>query len=196
MYYDEYAQAFIDATREVDMRTLYTEFLPYIPQGGIILDLGCGSGRDTLYFKQQGYAVEAIDYSIEMVKFARDYTGVAVRQESFYALNQQCRYDGIWACASLLHSERQKLPNVFKRIVTALKVDGYAYLSFKYGCTDRSQNGRFFTDLNEEQLLALLQPLNVQCIKLWITCDKRIECSTTWLNVIFKKKNECQNFMK
>jgi 2-polyprenyl-3-methyl-5-hydroxy-6-metoxy-1,4-benzoquinol methylase len=63
-----------------------------------------------LAFKKKGYQVEAIDYSAELVKKARELT-IEVRQQSFYELNE-AKYDGIWACASLLHCERDRLTEV------------------------------------------------------------------------------------
>lgn len=46
IYYNKYAQAFIDRTFELDLTHLTDGFLEHIPDGGRILDLGCGSGRD------------------------------------------------------------------------------------------------------------------------------------------------------
>lgn len=80
-----------------------------MPQDILILDLGCGSGRDTIEFEQKGYWVEALDYSKELVALASQQTGQQVRLESFYDFSDQSEFDGIWACASLLHCERPRL---------------------------------------------------------------------------------------
>ena len=114
-YYNQHAQAFFENTYQVEMESLYAPFLRYLPEQALILDLGCGSGRDTLAFKKKGYQVEAIDYSAELVKKARELTGIEVRQQSFYELNEVAKYDGIWACASLLHCERDRLTEVLAR---------------------------------------------------------------------------------
>ncbi len=45
-------------------------------------------------------------------------------------------YDGVWACASLLHCARNRLPDVLKRIHAALRRGGVCYISFN----DPSQN--------------------------------------------------------
>lgn len=102
-YYNLHAKQFYDATVDVAMDEIYAPFLRYLPKQASILDLGCGSGRDTLAFKNMGYQVNAIDYSQELVEKARQLTGINVRYQSFYDLNEQEQYDGIWACASLLH---------------------------------------------------------------------------------------------
>lgn len=161
-------------TYQVNMQSLYADFLRYLPEHGTILDLGCGSGRDALAFKNMGYTVEASDYSAQLVKKARQFTGLNVRHESFYDLDEQDKYHGIWACASLLHCERNRLPDVFNRIADALKFNGVCYMSFKYGAEDRELAGRNFTDLNEQQVQDLLgQFKNIQLIMQWITLDKR-----------------------
>ena len=85
------------------MESIYAPFLRYLPEHGSILDLGCGSGRDTLAFLQKAYQVEAIDYSESLVKKAQELTGLPVRHQSFYELDEENKYDGVWACASLLH---------------------------------------------------------------------------------------------
>lgn len=87
------------------MQSLYEPFLDFLPEQAKILDLGCGSGRDSLVFTNKGYQVDAIDTSIELVVRARELTGLNVKQLSFYELNVAENYDAVWACASLLHCE-------------------------------------------------------------------------------------------
>ena len=97
-------------------------------------------------------------------------------------------YDGVWACASLLHCARNSLPDVLKRIHAALRRGGVCYMSFKYGTADRVKGGRAFTDLNEEQAQELLDRLNgVKVLKQWITVDQRPDRQEKWLNVLWKK---------
>lgn len=187
-YYDKNAQEFVDSTFMVDMHSLYQPFLNLLPDFGQILDLGCGSGRDALAFKNMGYQIEAMDYSAELVKQASDLTGIEVRLQSFYDLNEIDTYDGIWACASLLHCERHRLVDVLQRMIQSLKVNGVIYMSFKYGDQDREKDGREFTDLNEQQASELLNHFNqVSLAKQWISIDKRPKRTEQWLNLLWKK---------
>ncbi|RZG43314.1 class I SAM-dependent methyltransferase [Acinetobacter wuhouensis] len=189
-YYNKNAQIFFDSTFQVDMHSLYEPFLKYLSVQATILDLGCGSGRDTLAFKNKGFQVDAIDYSVEMVARARGLTGLDVQQLSFYELNAIEKYDGVWACASLLHCERDKLPVVLKKIIDALKPNGVLYMSFKYGNTDREKERRKFTDLDEEQAHALLKSFNnILLLQQWITIDKRIDRTEEWLNILIQKRS-------
>ena len=82
-YYNDNAQNFYDSTVDVDMTDLYRKFLPVVGAEGRILDLGCGSGRDTKYFVDLGYKVDAIDASKEMVRLASRKTGLEVKHMTF-----------------------------------------------------------------------------------------------------------------
>ena len=187
-YYDNNAQEFVNSTFMVDMQSLYQPFLNLLPDFGRILDLGCGSGRDALAFKNMGYQIEAMDYSAELVKKASDLTGIEVRLQSFYDLDEIDTYDGIWACASLLHCERHRLVDVLQRMIQSLKANGVIYMSFKYGDQDREKDGREFTDLNEQQAGELLDYFNqVSLAKQWISIDKRPDRTEQWLNLLWKK---------
>ena len=187
-YYNKYAEEFTASTFKVEMESLYVPFLRYLPEQASILDLGCGSGRDSFAFKNKGYQVEAIDYSAELVKKAKELTGIEVRQQSFYELNESEKYDGIWACASLLHCDRDCLPEVMGRIFKALKPNGVCYMSFKYGDTDRKKDERSFTDLNEQQAHDLLKQIDqALLLQQWITIDKRPDRDEKWLNLLWKK---------
>ena len=187
-YYNKHAEEFTTSTFEVDMKSLYQPFLAELPEGARILDVGCGSGRDTLAFKNKGYQVDAIDYSEELVKKATRLTGIPIKLQSFYEIDADEAYGGIWACASLLHCQRNRLPEVLEKMVQALKPNGVIYMSFKYGDSDRYQDGRQFTDLDENQAEALLEQFdNVQHIQQWVTLDQRPDRQEKWLNLLWKK---------
>lgn len=189
-YYNHHAEEFTNSTFHVEMGSLYQPFLALLPEHAYILDLGCGSGRDSLAFKNKGYQVDAIDYSEELVKTATELTGIQVKHQSFYALNEVAVYDGIWACASLLHCERRRLAEVLEKMLRALKPAGVIYMSFKYGDSNREKDGREFTDLNKQQSHVLLaQFAQVRLVQQWITVDKRPDRQEEWLNIIVQKNN-------
>jgi ubiquinone/menaquinone biosynthesis C-methylase UbiE len=52
-YYNIYAEEFAESTFNVDMESLYQPFLEHLPNAAKILDLGCGSGRDSFAFKNK-----------------------------------------------------------------------------------------------------------------------------------------------
>ena len=151
-YYDQNANDFVENTRNVDFHVIQDEFLGKLPEGAAILDLGCGSGRDTKYFLEHGYHVNAIDGSAELCALASEYTGIPVRCLLFQEWNEREAYDGIWACSSLLHLSYGELDDVLYRIENALRPQGILYMSFKHGVFEGERNGRYFLDFTEEKM--------------------------------------------
>lgn len=187
-YYQHNADSFFTATVAVDMSSLYAPFVEALTPSELILDAGCGSGRDAKAFAEMGYRVEAFDASSEMVARAARYSGLPVRQRSFADISETARYDGIWCCASLLHVPGDELPGVMQRLATALKPGGVWYVSFKYGTGEREKEGRRFTDLDEAGLTALVAALaDIDITRMWQTLDKRPDRSETWLNALLLK---------
>lgn len=164
-------------------------FLAFIPAKGVILDFGCGSGRDTKHFLNRGFSVDAVDGSAELCKMASAYTGIPVKQMLFQDLNEAEKYDGIWACASILHVPKPELSDIFCHMVRALKKDGIIYTSFKYGNFEGERNGRYFSYYTEESFREFLNQLpEMQIIDEWISCDVRPgREEEKWLNLIIRK---------
>ena len=187
-YYKEYAEEFYESTIDADVEPLYERFLKYIPDSGQILDFGCGSGRDTKYFADQGYEVDAIDGSPELCKMASEYSGIVVKCMDFFELEVESKYDGIWACASLLHVDRERLPETFEILKNALVMNGYLYASFKYGDYKDIRDGRYFVDLNEDSLTGIISSVQgFEIVEMWQSQDVRRGKDVDWINVILKK---------
>lgn len=189
-YYDINAKEFVEGTLNVDFKATQDKFINKLPAKGYILDFGCGSGRDTKYFLARDFNVDAIDGSIELCKIASEYTNIKVRHMYFNELSIVNKYDGIWACSSILHLSLDDLVDVFKRMSKALKDEGIIYTSFKYGDFSGERNGRYFTDMIEDSFAKLIA--NVENLKVeeqWITADVRPQRGNEkWLNLILRKK--------
>lgn len=190
-YYEQNAKSFIECTLNVDFTEIQDAFLGLLPEKAMILDFGCGSGRDTKYFLEQGYSVDAMDGSLELCKAASNYTGIKVKHMYFHELDECEKYDGIWACASVLHLKKQELPEILKKMSTATKKNGIIYLSFKYGNFEGVRNDRYFTDMTEETMAVLLTEfLELKVDREWITGDVRAgRGDERWLNLILRKRN-------
>lgn len=145
-YYNKHTREFIDRTIGSDMSFCQNKFINLLKPGSLILDAGCGSGRDSRFFLEQGFRVEAIDASTEMCRAAAEYIGQPVKCMRFDELTDVSRFDGIWASASLLHVEKSELPAILRKLHRALKPDGILYASFKYGDQEEERLERFFSD--------------------------------------------------
>jgi len=192
-FYDANAEAFISITRDVDMSDMQQRFLAALPvnDGKLarILDAGSGSGRDALSFRLLGYAVEAFDVSPAMVAATREHAGVEVQQMGFEDFSWDHQFEGIWACASLLHVAEANLPEVINRLVAHLTPDGALYLSFKLGIGERVKDGRRFTDMTEDSLTNLLDECaGLRAPDIWQSQDCRPDrAAELWINAVVNK---------
>lgn len=190
-YYDQNAESFIAGTVAVDFHETQEKFLAFLPKKARILDFGCGSGRDTAYFHRKGYLVEAVDGSAKMCESASRYAKIPVRQMLFQDLEERNRYDGIWACSSILHLPLQELKEVMERMLQALRGNGVIYTSFKYGEFEGVRRGRYFTDFTEESFGWFLEAFDGVCLtECWVTGDVRQgRGEERWLNLILQKSD-------
>ena len=189
-YYNRNVARFLEDTAGVEFTEIQNAFLSLLPEGALILDFGCGSGRDALEFLKRGYQVEATDGSEEMCRAAAELTGFAVRQMLFQELDEKEKYDGIWACSSILHLTKPELEGVLERMTAALKRNGVIYTSFKYGAFEGERNGRYFTDFTEETFAEFIRGITGLAVeKMWITDDVRPgRGEEKWLNMILRKQ--------
>ena len=187
-YYNRNAETFIAGTLHADMSENRNRFLRYVKPGGRILDAGCGSGRDSLAFMKSGYQVDAFDASEEICRLASKTLGFPVECKRFEELTGTSLYDGIWACASLLHVSGEELPGVMCQMKKLLKPEGVLYASFKKGNTERKKDGRFFHDMTENACRDLFQNIDMEVLDVFLSQDVREgRADEYWVNIIGKK---------
>lgn len=189
-YYNQNAKTFAEGTLSLDFKSKQDLFAGKLQEGARILDFGCGAGRDTKYFMEKGFQVDALDGSEELCRIASEFTGNPVKHAMFQDLDETERYDGIWACSSILHVSKAELPCILGKMAKAAKPCGILYVSFKYGDYEGERNGRYFTDMTEDTFAPLLQGIgNLSIEEQWVTKDVRPERGNEkWLNLILRKK--------
>ncbi|WP_069648998.1 class I SAM-dependent methyltransferase [Caloranaerobacter ferrireducens] len=188
-YYDVNCREFFENTVNVDMTLHYNEFEKYLKKNSKILDIGCGSGRDSLYFMSRGYEVLAFDASDEMVKMSSSLIGTKVIKSTFEEFDTDEKFDGLWACSSLLHVRKKDMRSILKKYTSYLKENGVFYLSFKYGNKEYEKDGRYFNCYDELAFKDVVKDIdNLVIEKLYISRDARKgRENERWLNVILKK---------
>lgn len=189
-YYNTQANAYTKDTLNVQFSEFQQDFLAFIPNGGYVLDLGCGSGRDSKAFVAAGYQVTAVDGSAELCKIASNNIGQPVIHSTFQDYHPKQKFDGIWACASLLHLKHTDIQDVIARLANDLKENGCFYASFKYGDYTGLRNGRYFTDFTEKSFSELVENIqNITIEKTKITSDVRPgRDQEKWLNVFMVRR--------
>jgi 2-polyprenyl-3-methyl-5-hydroxy-6-metoxy-1,4-benzoquinol methylase len=188
-FYNKNAVNFINGTVSADMSETWDKFLIYVSPGGRILDAGCGSGRDTLFFKYKGYDVLAFDASEEMVRLSSALTGQQTLMMRFEDLEFRNEFDGVWACASLLHVSKADISRVLDRIAASMRVGGVFFASFKYGEGEVERNARVFNCYDENSLRELLLSVSgLETVDVWVTSDVRPgRENERWVNCLCRK---------
>lgn len=192
-YYQTYAKDFFSQTINVDMQNVYHPFLENLPKGKqAILDVGCGSGRDSVFFANQGFEVVAIDGSQNVIGLAKQtdtrIDWQCLRFHEIAKKSWQNQFTGIWACASLLHVPFDDLTKLLNDLILCIKSDGILYASFKYGDSEREKDGRFFCDINEQRWQLIEEQLDsAKPVMIWQTIDNRVDRQEIWWNVILLK---------
>lgn len=188
-FYEENAKEFYLDTVNVNMAVLYAPFVGYMPPYAWILDAGCGSGRDTLFFAKKGFRVTAFDFSPALVKLASKLTGQEVLELSFQKLDFENQFDGMWACSSLIHVPKKEHPDVLSRLSRSMKINGIMYISYPYGTGEHHRNGRFVVELNEDGFSELIEAHpELTVMRYWKTPDMRPgREKEKWLNILIRK---------
>lgn len=189
-FYNTQAAQYVEETVGLDVSNIRDIFLNLIPEGSHILDLGCGSGRDSRFFLDHGYSVTAVDASSELAKYASGIIGKTVENLSFQELDYSEKFDGIWACASLLHCPKSEMDTVMHKIIQALKPNGIVYMSFKHGNGERvDERGRFFNDYTESDMSDMLVAhSDLHLVEMLSEAKPLRGGFQTWLNVFVKKR--------
>jgi superfamily II DNA or RNA helicase/HKD family nuclease/SOS-response transcriptional repressor LexA len=127
--------------------------------------------------------VTAFDASPALAALAAEHCGFEIQVRRFADVGEVEAYDGIWACASLVHVSLAQMPDTLGRLWRALRPGGWLYLSFKLGRGERDHEGRRFTDADDEILKAWCEHLpDAAPVESWITADRRPGRDDRWIN--------------
>ena len=189
-YYNENAAEYANTTLGIDMSRLWELFEKHLPKDTHILDLGCGSGRDTKHFLMQGYIVTAVDGAQKLCEEAEKNTGHPVKCMMFQDIDYVDEFDGIWACSSLLHLNKKEVVDIMHSIFRALKSGGIFFTCFKYGDEEYDdEKGRHFSSYTENTVMDIFEKVSDQCaeVNVWVTGDNLGGRDVKWVNVIAAK---------
>jgi 2-polyprenyl-3-methyl-5-hydroxy-6-metoxy-1,4-benzoquinol methylase len=187
-YYSKNAGEYFDHTVDIDMQECWDCFTGLLPEGGSILDLGCGSGRDSAYFISCGFDVTAMDASEEMCDLASIHIGQDVLQLSFEEMDFNKVFNGIWACASLLHVPGDEIDAIFTKVVKSLKINGILFMSFYYGDYEGERDGRYYKDYRSKALKELVaRHENVELVEIQRCEDTRPESNSEWIYALVRR---------
>ena len=157
-FYDAEAPAYAEYLTGSARTPWLRRFVERLPDGGSVLDLGCGSGWAAARFAEAGFAVTATDASAGLAEEARRRHDLEVRIAPFDRLADVAAFDGVWASFSLLHDSRTAMPGHIGRVARALRPGGHLYLGLKEGAGARRDSlGRLYTYFGKAEMAGLLE---------------------------------------
>jgi len=112
------------------------EFVALLPENPRVLDLGCGGGYESMRLTKAGAQVLGVDYSEESIRIAKERCPQAQFElMDFRQLDRKKlgKFDGIFACASLIHISQEELPGVFAQMRGILNENGFVIAIVREG---------------------------------------------------------------
>lgn len=193
--YNRTAREYYSVVSSFDILPEMFSFVNMVKPGGKILDLGCGPGQHSKYFKKFGFKTTGVDLSEEMINIAnQENAGIDFKVMDIEKLNFPDSFDGIWASASLLHIRKRNLLMVLGQILNFLKADGVFYLSMKNGIGEKNISDNRYGGVNKfyafYSVLELEKILKIAGFKIIQTeiKDRRVVYDTnSWIHVFCKK---------
>lgn len=187
-YYNRNADAYYWATVAVDLDAVRKQFASYLPPEARVIDLGCGSGRDVMAFADMGHDAVGLDASAELVRLAKERLEINAMTGDMVQWKATEPYDGIWACASLIHLTDTERKKFFGNLESNLKKGGVIFISVREGIgTGPDHEGRYMNDCSEAELRAALEAAGCEILDVRRTSDAMDRSSVHWLNVYARK---------
>lgn len=188
-YYNSHADEYYRTTVDADLDSARRRFAAYLPIDAKVIDMGCGSGRDVLAFRNMGFNAVGLDASEGLVQLAEEKLGIPVITADMSSWVTDEPYDGIWCCASLMHLNNEDCRRFFSNLKYNLKPGGILYISVKSGIeTGPDAFGRYMNNFTEKDVHELADNAEgLQLAELWYTEDTLSRRNFKWLNVIAVK---------
>jgi len=185
-FYEDHAVEYFSWTFGAQTQFVLDRFLSHLPAKASILDAGCGSGRDLKFFLSRGHCVLGIDASTALVQMAAEYSGAPCEFARIESISYEERFDGIWACASLLHLPQDVFRPALRCLNRALKRGGTLFMAVQEGQGEAIlPDGRLYVYYSEDDIRKSLDAAGLAVDELW-TSQNSAEAvhQPVWINVI------------
>lgn len=192
-YYNKNSSEYIEQTKSIDTSMLINSFLDGLPKGSHILDLGCGSGRDSKIMQAKGYNITALDASKELADKLKKECSFEVINNTFEEYNPNKKFDAIYAMASLLHLSKIDFKRTLNKYSELLKENGKFFICVKMGSGESyDEKERFFSYYNPQEIKDIFNELKLVEPLITITNDS-IGRSNYWINITYRKNKKLNN---
>ncbi len=167
----------------------FQQFLNHLPSMAKVLDVGCGPGIETAYFRQAGLLTVGLDFSIGMLKQAQQQVGTGFGQADMRQLPvAAASLDAVWMQASLLHLPRVDAPQAIAEAYRVLRPSGHYYMSVKQGdgeeyIANLADQPRYFIYYQPDEVRQLVTSGGFTIIDQWLVETPYVN----WIAVIATK---------
>lgn len=194
--YNKTANEYFSVVSKFDMLPEILDFAGSIEKNGKILDLGCGPGHHSKYFKDLGFKVTGIDLSQNMISIAKEnFKNIDFKVMDIYNLKFDSNtFNGIWASASLLHIEKSNIKEVLIKLKDILTVNGTIYISLKIGDTEEmiiddryNNNPKFYSFFQTDEIKKILKEVGFNVVKSEVVEKRNYYDTNKWFHLFVKK---------
>lgn len=194
--YDATAKEYAQLVAGMFLKNEIEIFVSHLSKNSLILDLGCGSGRDAKIFTEKGYRVIGIDLSKKLLEIAqRTAPKAEFRLMDILKLDFPDNYfDGIWAAGSLPHIPKKDIPAAITQIHRVLKKGRILFISLKEGEGEILKEDKrykeiekFWSFFKQEEIENYLKKENFRILSSDITKDENSYATNPWIEIFCEK---------
>jgi len=189
-YYEENHQQYFNSTIGIDPSVFLEPLAKLLEPQATILDIGCGSGRDLLWFAQQGFQPTGFEQSPSLVRLAREHADCPVIEGDFYRYNfSNLQFSALVFVGSLVHLSRGNLPAILQTTCQALVPNGLTLITMKEGFgTSLADDGRVFTLWQKEEIEKIFAANNLHILDFSRQVSK-LRSDDIWLGYVLRLKD-------
>ncbi|MGI5258810.1 class I SAM-dependent methyltransferase [Streptomyces angustmyceticus] len=129
--YSEHPNAYAETHAE-KMSDRVEQFAASLATPSLILDAGCGPGRDLARFRAHGHVARGVDLNPSFVAMANAHAPTSQCDLRDVGIHFPAgMFDGIWASASLVHLSQTETADVLRQFASLLRSGGKFYACLK-----------------------------------------------------------------
>jgi ubiquinone/menaquinone biosynthesis C-methylase UbiE len=177
--YDKAAKKYADMWFDYkEMRPFLDKFMSMLKTGSLILDAGCGSGRDAEYIASHGFKVIGIDLSENMIREAKKWVtskNVKLMKMDMQKMDfEDGKFDGLISISSFLHIPKNENKGAMMEFKRVLKKGGIMFVSLHEGTGEGFEkrekyydNSFFIKYYKPEEVAKLLRSAGLEIIRIY-----------------------------